>query len=182
MPAMPRRRAKAFTDGRQRPLDRNLRARLMHLAKAARRARTITRASVDILEALIFTFANLRDGRCIPGYRRLALAAGCAMSTVALCLPLLERAGLLVWRHRLRRVREYVPGLFGQASASRWRVVRSSNSYSFPGFESSETDFQSGTTQEIYPSTLFDTESPLGASLERLRSACGAKEEALRGV
>ena len=65
-PPAPHRRAKIFTR-RQRPIDRNLRARLMHLARCARRARQITRANVDILKALVFAFANLRDGRCIPG-------------------------------------------------------------------------------------------------------------------
>ena len=55
---MPR-RPKLFTDGRQTPIDRNDRARVMFLARAARRNGAITRAAVDILAALLFVFANL---------------------------------------------------------------------------------------------------------------------------
>ena len=87
------RRAKLFTDGKQTPIDRNDRARVMCLAEVARRKGEITRAAVDILRALLFTFANLTDGRCFPSYERLAEAAGCVPRTVGRCLPDLEAAG-----------------------------------------------------------------------------------------
>ncbi len=124
-------REKRFTDGRQRPIDRNDRARLLFLAKAARRRGDLTRAAIEIFEALIYRFANLRDGRCFPSYARLADAAGCAARTVGRCLPDLERLGLIAWIHRLRRLREPVAGLAG-IGATDWRVVRTSNAYSFP--------------------------------------------------
>ena len=38
----------------------------MFLARAARRNGLLTRAAVDILGALMFVFANLKDGRCFP--------------------------------------------------------------------------------------------------------------------
>ena len=102
------RRPKLFTDGRQAPVDPNDRARVMVLADAARRDGRITRAAVDILRALLFTFANLKDGRCFPSYARLAEAAGCHARTVGRALPALEAAGLLTWVHRIQRVRERV--------------------------------------------------------------------------
>jgi hypothetical protein len=43
------------------------------------------------------------------------------------------------------RLREYVPGLFGKASAWRWAMQRSSNSYSFNDPASSKSDFQTRT-------------------------------------
>jgi hypothetical protein len=61
-------RPKLFTDGRQTPIDRNDRARVMFLARAARRNGLLTRAAVDILSALLFVFANLKDGRCFPSW------------------------------------------------------------------------------------------------------------------
>jgi hypothetical protein len=67
-----KRRPKLFTSGKQTPIDRNDRARVMLLAQAARRKGEITRAAVDILRALLFTFANLKDGRCFPSYERIA--------------------------------------------------------------------------------------------------------------
>jgi hypothetical protein len=125
------RRAKLFTDGRQTPIDRNDRARVMFLARAARQRGQLTRAAVDILRALLFTFANLRDGRCFPSYERIAEAAGCVPRTVGRCLPDLEAAGFIKWVNRIRRVREAVAGLFGTV-ATGWRVMRTSNAYSFP--------------------------------------------------
>ena len=125
------RRAKLFTDGRQTPVDRNDRARGMFLAHAARRRGEITRAAVDIFHALLFTFANLGDGRCFPSYARIAEAAGCVERTVGNCLPDLEAAGLLTWVNRIQRVRERVAGL-GGIWASTWRVIRTSNAYDFP--------------------------------------------------
>jgi hypothetical protein len=127
---MPR-RPKLFTDGRQTPIDRNDRARVMFLARAARRNGAITRAAVDILAALLFVFANLRDGRCFPSYARIAEAAGCAERTVGRCLPDLEAAGFIKWVHRIRRAREYVAGLAGIGAVD-WRVMRTSNAYDFP--------------------------------------------------
>ena len=62
-------RRKLFTDGRQAPIDD--RAKLMLLADASRRRGNITRAAVDIMRALLFQFANMRDGRCIPSHARL---------------------------------------------------------------------------------------------------------------
>ena len=125
------RRAKLFTDGRQTPVDRNDRARGMFLAHAARRRGEITRAAVDIFQALLFTFANLGDGRCFPSYKRIAEAAGCVERTVGNCLPDLEAAGLLTWVNRIQRVRERVAGL-GGLWATTWRVIRTSNAYDFP--------------------------------------------------
>jgi hypothetical protein len=45
------RRKKLFTDGKQSPIDRNDRARVMWLGQLARRQGQITRAAVDILRA-----------------------------------------------------------------------------------------------------------------------------------
>src|ERR1017187_9417267 len=106
-------RQKVFTDGKQTPIDRNDRARVMALAHSSRRKGEITRAAVDIVRALLYQFANLKDGRCFPSYERLAEATGCEPRTVGRCLPDLEAAGLLTWVNRLRRVRERVAGLPG---------------------------------------------------------------------
>ena len=122
-------RPKLFTDGRQAPVDRNDRARVIALAHAARRRGELTRAAVDVLRALLFRFANLTDGRCIPGYKRLAEAAGCAERTVGRCIQVLERTGFITWAHRLRRTREGGRDLFGRPTD--WRVMRTSNSYRF---------------------------------------------------
>ena len=85
------RRAKLFTDGEQTPVDRNDRARVMFLAEVARRKGEITRAAVDIFRALLFTFANLTDGRCFPSYERIAEAAGCARAPWGVACPILRR-------------------------------------------------------------------------------------------
>jgi hypothetical protein len=59
-----------------------------------------------VLSALLWSFHNSRDGRCFPGYERIAEQARCARSTVAEALKALEWAGVLTWQHRIVRVRE----------------------------------------------------------------------------
>jgi hypothetical protein len=140
----------------QRPVDRNDRARLLFIAKAARHRGELTRAAVEIFEALLYAFANLRDGRCIPSYQTIAERAGCVPRTVGRALPDLERLGLIAWAHRLRRVREPVAGLPG-IGATDWRVMRWSNAYSFPAARlapaiPAEGHFGSGTRiQNLFP-------------------------------
>ena len=79
-----------------------------------------------VLGALLWSFHNSRDGRCFPGYERIAEQARCARSTVAEALKVLEWAGVLTWQHRISRVRERCTDLFGRISW-RWRVVRTPN-------------------------------------------------------
>jgi hypothetical protein len=120
-------RRKIFGTGRQSSIDRNDRARVMLLADASRRRGNITIAAVDVIRALLYKFANLKDGRCIPSHARLAEAAGCCERTVGRCLQALEEVGLVAWVHRIRRIKESSGAL-----VSTWRVERTSNSYDFP--------------------------------------------------
>jgi hypothetical protein len=83
-----------------------------------------------VLMALLWSFHNSRDGRCFPGYERIAEQARCARSTVAEALRALEWAGVLTWQHRITRVRERCTDLFGRITW-RWRVIRTSNAYVF---------------------------------------------------
>ena len=66
--------------------------------------------------------------RCFPSYERIAKAAKCARSTVALAVAALEAAGLLTWVNRLVKVRRRERDLFGHW-CSEWRVLRTSNGY-----------------------------------------------------
>jgi hypothetical protein len=50
----------------------------------------ITRAFLDVLEALLWGFHNSRTGVCFPSYERIAERAGCARSTVAEAIKALE--------------------------------------------------------------------------------------------
>jgi Helix-turn-helix domain len=94
------RREKVFGPGRSVPLDRNAKARIMAYARAwgARRRQSgqhrgpITRAFLEVLEALLWGFHNSRDGRCFPSYESIAAKAECARSTVAEALKVLEWA------------------------------------------------------------------------------------------
>ena len=92
------RREKVFGPGRAVPLDRNAKARIMAYAKAwgARHRQPgqhrgpITRAFLEVLEALLWGFHNARTGCCFPGYEAIAAKAECARSTVAEALKVLE--------------------------------------------------------------------------------------------
>lgn len=146
------RRDKVFGEGRQVPLDRNAKIRIMVLARALMRRQeqgkhygAVTAKFLAVLGALLWGFHNAASGRCYPSYEAIAERAGCARSTVYEAIRALERVGVLTWVNRLKRVREYVPGLFGKASAWRWRVIRTSNSYVLTDPLASKSDFQTTT-------------------------------------
>jgi hypothetical protein len=131
------RREKCFGLGRPRALDRNAKVRIMHWARCLSRRTEkgraygpITAKALAVLEALLWAFHNAKSGICYPGYERIAEAAGCARSKVAEAIKALEEAGLLTWVHRIKRVREAAPDLFGN-EGWKWRVERTSNSYNF---------------------------------------------------
>jgi hypothetical protein len=133
----PGRREKVFGLGRPRALDRNAKVRIMHWARCLSRRTEkgraygpITAKAMAVLEALLWGFHNAKSGLCFPGYETIAEAAGCARSTVAEALKALEETGVLTWINRIKRIREPCPDLLG-ADGWRWRVLRTSNAYSF---------------------------------------------------
>jgi hypothetical protein len=71
--------------GRPRPLDRNAKARITHLARCLSRRTEkgkaygqITAKALSVLEALLWSFHNARSGLCFPSYERIAEAASAA--------------------------------------------------------------------------------------------------------
>lgn len=193
-----RRREKCFGDGRPQPLDRNGKVRVMTRARALMRRTekgkhygVITAKALAVLEALLWGFHNSRSGVCIPGYETIAARAGCARSTVAEAIRALEEAGLLSWVHRVVRIREAGPDLFGRAM-NRWRVIRTSNSYFFrdpcpvrpsPSFGIfSKSEFPSGTSTQDSISMPKEPANPeLASALDRLKTAIGNRS-ALTGA
>ncbi len=133
-----RRREKVFGAGRCQPLDRNAKARIMVYARAwsARHRRPgqhrgpLTRATLEVLEALLWGFHNSRDGRCFPSYETIAARAQCCRDTVYEAIRALEGAEILTWVNRLIRVQFRELDLFGKI-ALRSRLIRTSNAYTF---------------------------------------------------
>jgi hypothetical protein len=133
-----RRREKVFGEGRCQPLDRNAKARIMVYARAwsARHKRPgqhrgpLTRATLEVLEALLWGFHNSRDGRCFPSYETIAARAQCCRDTVYEAIRALEGAEILTWVNRLIRVQFRELDLFGKM-ALRSRLIRTSNAYTF---------------------------------------------------
>ncbi len=179
------RREKVFGPGRAVPLDRNAKGRVMAYAKAwgARHRQPgqntvapITRAFLEVLEALLWGFHNSRDGRCFPSYE-----AGCrgrtGQDTVSEALKVLELAGVLTWQHHIARIQTRERDLFGHW-ARRWRVIRTSNAYVFrdpqarpAGLPASKSENPAGTqNQEFQTLTVrsLDPDSSLERALRRL--------------
>lgn len=131
------RREKVFGQGRAVPLDRNAKVRvwtaaLAHTARLRQRGQhrgPLSRATLDVLRALLWGFHNQHTGRCFPSYERIAEAANVHRASVARAIDALETAGILTWENRLVRVRVAVAGLFGPTSI----IVpqRTSNAYRF---------------------------------------------------
>jgi len=146
----------------------------------------ITRAFLDVLQALLWGFHNSRDGRCFPSYERISEKSECARSTVAEALKTLEWAGILTWQHRLTRMRERCTDLFGRVSW-RWRVVRTSNAYVFRDPNavdrhqlSSKFENRLETQNQVIlgsvPAPTRDPNSPLDRALARFGAAVAAKK------
>ncbi len=133
-----RRREKVFGAGRCQPLDRNAKARIIVYARAwsAKHRRPgqhrgpLTRATLEVLEALLWGFHNSRDGRCFPSYETIAARAQCCRDTVYEAIRALEGAEILTWVNRLIRVQFRELDLFGKM-ALRSRLIRTSNAYTF---------------------------------------------------
>jgi Helix-turn-helix domain len=132
------RREKVFGPAPGIPLDRNAKARIMVYIRAynarmkqeGQHTGPVTRAFMDVLRALLYSFHNGKNGRCFPSYERIAAAANCCRATVYEAIRALETAGVLTWVHRLTKIRVPERDLFGQI-VSRWQVIRTSNAYRF---------------------------------------------------
>ena len=196
------RREKVFGEARGFALDRNAKARIMVYARAwsAQHKRPgqhrgmLTRAFMEVLEALLWGFHNGRGGRCFPSYEAIAKKAECNRSTVYEAIRALEAANVLTWVNRIARIQVRELDLFGKW-ATRWRIIRTSNAYVFrdplpcaegrpdAGF-SSKSENPTGTLNQ--ESSIFKREaeppplaadSPLTAALARLGNAMAAKLE-----
>jgi hypothetical protein len=118
----------------------------------------ITAKAPSVL-ALLWRFHNAGTGKCFPSYEAVVEATACSRTSVYLAIRALEQVGVLSWVNRIKRVREYVPGLFGKTSAWCWRVKRSSNAYVFND-PLTKSDFQTGTITQ-------------GDKQEKLIAKCG---------
>lgn len=133
------RREKIFGPAPSHPLDGNAKARVWaaagaynaHNRKPDQHQGPLTWASLRVLRVLLWRFHGADGGgRCFPSYEKIAAAAKCARSSVAVALKALEAAGLLSWVNRIARVRVLVRDLFGRMSRE-WKVIRISNGYEF---------------------------------------------------
>jgi helix-turn-helix protein len=189
------RRENVFGPGRAMPLDRNAKCRIAAYARAwsARNRQPgqhkgpITRAFLEVLQALLWQFHNAHTGACFPSYERIAAKAGCARSTVAEALKALEWAGVLTWQHRITRIRERCTDLFGRSSW-RWRVIRTSNAYTFRDPKCahrrqlpSKSENQAGTQDQESLDPVHARARNLESSLERALARFGAAVAARQG-
>ena len=132
------RREKIFGPAPGVPLDRNAKVRIMiyvqgynarHRQPGQHRG-PITRAFMEVLEALLWGFHNGKDGRCFPSYETIAARARCSRDTVYEAIKALEFANVLTWVNRITRISVRSRDLFGQW-ATRWQIIRTSNAYLF---------------------------------------------------
>jgi hypothetical protein len=182
------------------PLDRNAKARIIAYAKGynarmkqpGQHRGPITRAFMEVLEALLWGFHNSKDGRCFPSYESIAAKAGCNRDTVYEAIKALEFANVLTWVNRITRMRQQIPDLFGKWSTV-WRVVRTSNAYVFrdplpcaenrpPELIPSKSENPTGTLIQDIPSNITATANPFNgvdsgllSTLHRLGTAIAVR-------
>ena len=129
-------RKSSFGEPLRCALDRNGRARLLFLAEAIeRRTRqpgnhggAFKLKGLAVLRALVLAFYNLKSGECFPSYEEIAAKAGCAPSTVAKKLRLLE-AYQLIFTYRRKVLTRFTSHGHRQSYTV---AVQTSNSYTFP--------------------------------------------------
>ncbi len=175
------RREKVFGPGRSIRLDRNAKCRIQAYARAwsARHRQLgqhkgpITRAFLEVLQALLWGFHNSRSGCCFPSYEAIAAKAGCTRSTVAEALRILEWAGILTWQHRLARIRERCTDLFGRTDW-RWRVIRTSNAYVLRDPKTSSSDEVSSRSDNLSGTVLQENSILLPTAGKHLAPALEA--------
>ena len=194
------RREKVFGPGRAVPLDRNAKARIAAYSRAwdrlhrqpGQRGGALGRAALDVLGALLWVFHNARSGCCFPSYETIAAKAGCARSTVAEAIKVLEFAGVLTWQNRIVRIRERCRDLFGR-TGWRWRVIRTSNAYvlidpkaGISGGLASKSDQRTGTSAQEVKIPLHapaaDPDSPLERALAQFAAAVAGKKSIEQGA
>ena len=132
------RREKVFGPARGIPLDGNAKARIkafVHGYNARYRQKgqhrgPITRAYMEVFEAMLFGFHNSKTGLCFPSYEAIAEKAKCCVDTVYEAIRVLEAANVLTWVNRIWREQVRERDLFGKWS-QRWRIIRTSNAYLF---------------------------------------------------
>jgi DNA-binding transcriptional regulator YhcF (GntR family) len=158
-------RLKVFAGFERRvPLDRNAKVRLELLVRGLRMSGRVTRATVEVMHALMWHLHSSKSGRCHPTLQDIADMARCARSTVQEALKQLESARCVQW----------VNCLYRRAGA----VFRTANAYVLldPGArytrKSSNTDEQSVDTCKNH----FRSDIPLEAALSRLNAAMTAAE------
>ncbi len=129
MRAWGKKREKIFGHQYGRGMDRNQKARIEVYARAWSTANKhpgqhrgpLTRATLEVLNILLWKFHNSKSGLCFPSYETIANKAECAVSTVAKAVKALEAAGIMTWAHRLLPV-NWKGGC---------KLVRQSNAYAF---------------------------------------------------
>ena len=133
------RREKIFGPAPSYRLDGNAKARVWAAAQAWNTANRqprqhqgpLTWATLRVLRTLLWRFHGADGGgRCFPAYEKIATAAKCARSSVAVAIKELEDAGLLTWVNRIVRIRRQERDLFGHW-VTVMEVVRTSNAYRF---------------------------------------------------
>jgi hypothetical protein len=194
------RREKVFGPARGISLDRNAKTRVMVYARAwsakhrqpGQHRGPLTRAYVEVLEALLWGFHNSKSGLCFPSYEAIAEKARCCRDTVYEAIRALEAADVLTWVNRIVREQVREPDLFGKWG-TRWRIVRTSNAYQFrdplpcsehrelsksenpPGTLNQDISFLKKKT--VTPANTLDSiGSPLLRALHSLGTAMAARE------
>jgi hypothetical protein len=172
---------RAFGQERKGPY-RRLRSRLERPPQRGQHKGPLTRAFLEVLQALLWGFHNARSGACFPSYEAIADRAGCARSTVAEALKALEWAGVLTWQNRIVRIRERCQNLFGR-NGWRSRVIRTSNAYVFRD-PASKSEIPTGTLdQEVIPKEVptLGRENPLDRALLGLQQSLNGRSLLLKG-
>ena len=121
----------------------------------------VSRVGLQVLQALLFDFHNLKDGRCDPCYATIAAAAAVSISSVYRSLRRLNDCGILAWVKRCT----------GSMQGGRYQLEQDSNAYCIRPAEEWSTETQ----QRSVEPWQWGASPPSPGALERARDAQNAQ-------
>jgi hypothetical protein len=170
-----------------RPIDRNMRVRVIHAAETLERrtkgkgckSGVLGQSGLRVLRCLLFDFCAIPTGRCCPSYAAIREKTGFCFSTIAKALKRLETSGLVRIIRRIIR--------------TRLGARQTSNAYAFSedafGWKKPDYDNSRETTNLIKNKGMQDTlpgvrpvshNHGLWDSLRALGQSLGVEEEQLQ--
>ena len=170
-----------------RPIDRNMRVRVIWAAEALERrtkgkgckSGVLGQSGLRVLRCLLFDFCAVPTGRCCPSYAAIREKTGFCYSTIAKALKRLETSGLLRIIRRIIRTR-----LGARQTSNAYAFSEHAFGWKKPDYDNSRETTNliknKGMQRELPGLAPVPLDQRLSNALRALGQSLGVEEEQLR--